>query len=178
MPFSKRSAGPFLARFRSIHRPPDSQSFYEPQMKKNRCLWCVSTRNHNILYFVCVPRYPFPKHGESPCGKRESPRQARIPGTGIALEMGRNPRPAQPLRLPPLRQLQGYAHPPPGTSSEPGGNAGRRCAHVDKPDPDSRFGGPFQFELLPGAPSIARLHRAMGGMSHCSHRTAELKAGG
>jgi hypothetical protein len=27
-----------------------------PQMKKYRCLWCVSTRNHNILYFVCIPR--------------------------------------------------------------------------------------------------------------------------
>jgi hypothetical protein len=25
-------------------------------MKKYRCLWCMSTRNHNILYFVCVPR--------------------------------------------------------------------------------------------------------------------------
>jgi hypothetical protein len=28
----------------------------QPQMKKYRSLWYVSTRNHNILYFVCVPR--------------------------------------------------------------------------------------------------------------------------
>ena len=25
-------------------------------MKKYRCLWYVSTRNHNILYFVYIPR--------------------------------------------------------------------------------------------------------------------------
>jgi hypothetical protein len=25
-------------------------------MKKYRSLWYVSTRNHNILYFVCIPR--------------------------------------------------------------------------------------------------------------------------
>jgi hypothetical protein len=26
----------------------------KPQMKKYRCPWCMSTKNHNILYFVCI----------------------------------------------------------------------------------------------------------------------------
>jgi RimJ/RimL family protein N-acetyltransferase len=32
-------------------------------MKKYRCLWCMSTTNHNILYFVHIPRIYFPNKG-------------------------------------------------------------------------------------------------------------------
>jgi hypothetical protein len=28
----------------------------KPQMKKYRCPWCMSTQNHNILYFVNISR--------------------------------------------------------------------------------------------------------------------------
>ncbi len=33
-------------------------------MKKYRCLWCLSTKNHNILYFVHIRGIYFPNKGK------------------------------------------------------------------------------------------------------------------
>jgi hypothetical protein len=39
----------------------------QPQLKKYRCLWCMSTRNHYILYFLHLPSLDFPNKGKSLC---------------------------------------------------------------------------------------------------------------
>jgi len=44
---SQRPPGGFLRRSLLTVR-------LQPQMKKYRCLWCVSTTNHNILYFLII----------------------------------------------------------------------------------------------------------------------------
>jgi hypothetical protein len=46
--FGRRSRGAFTLEFVTVG--------LQPQMKTYRCPWYVSTRNHNILYFVCIPR--------------------------------------------------------------------------------------------------------------------------
>ena len=35
---------------------PKYETSVKPQMKKYRCLWCVSTTNHNILYLIIISR--------------------------------------------------------------------------------------------------------------------------
>jgi hypothetical protein len=35
---------------------PECETVVKPQMKKYRSLWCVSTINHNILYFIVISR--------------------------------------------------------------------------------------------------------------------------
>ena len=56
----------------------------QPQMKKYRCLWCMSTANHNILYFVHICGHWLPKHGHSACGKLKQPCRTRVSGPRIA----------------------------------------------------------------------------------------------
>jgi hypothetical protein len=68
-------------------------------MKKYRSLWWMSTRNHNILYFVNIPGIHFPNKGN--CLWKAAEVQA---GRGMAalnlLEYGAKRPSPQPLCLP------------------------------------------------------------------------------
>jgi hypothetical protein len=50
----------------------------QPQMKKYRCLWCMSTANHNIWYFGHVSGHPIVKHRHLPVESSKPARLERI----------------------------------------------------------------------------------------------------
>jgi hypothetical protein len=50
--FERKTAGSL------VWAAPDYETAVKPQMKKYRCLWGVSTTNHNILYFVVISGIP------------------------------------------------------------------------------------------------------------------------
>jgi hypothetical protein len=47
-----------VSSFRRLFTPAFITIQLKPQMKTYRCLWWLSTTNHNILYFVGLPRIP------------------------------------------------------------------------------------------------------------------------
>jgi hypothetical protein len=56
VPCSQRRPG-------GIFTPESMTIRLQPQMKKYRCLWYMSTTNHNILYFVAINGINFPNKG-------------------------------------------------------------------------------------------------------------------
>jgi hypothetical protein len=68
-------------------------------MKKYRCPWYVSTRNHNILYFVCIRRTSLLNKGTY---LWKAPKALDLCGSELSKSalnlMQRHPLPVSPLR--------------------------------------------------------------------------------
>jgi len=50
----RRSLGEKTTPLQAVRSTANYEFAVKPQMKKYRCPWCMSTRNHNILYFVSI----------------------------------------------------------------------------------------------------------------------------
>jgi len=56
----------------------------QPQMEKYRCLWCKSSPNHYILYFMRISQHSTSEHWTFDCGKLQDPRHAWVLGSKMA----------------------------------------------------------------------------------------------
>jgi len=66
------------ANYRRLFEPEFISIRLQPQMKKYRSLWGMSTTNHNILYFLCIPRISFANTGNR-LWKARKPQKRRGP---------------------------------------------------------------------------------------------------